>query len=197
MRTSLLAELTRVSVITYSSFATPVASLRFLTGRAVIADQLQQLLVVYSRLKALRLLLGDIAQPVFRLYGRRYAAPLGHVCVTAALAGAHGGAVDRLLEAVTELHFLARAPALHDDLRRNIPPVNYDLFNHETPPLPLQPGWSRVARNRSGHVRTRAPGAAPPPARPRADCRPASATGTRAGGNCRNRNPAIPGAHRA
>ena len=72
---------------------------------------------------------------------RRAAPPVLEVGVGTAAAGAHRGAIDRLLEALRQLHLGDLAAALDDDLRGHVAPRNHDQRRHRTAP-------ARVRRSR-------------------------------------------------
>src|SRR5262249_4518788 len=61
---------------------------------------------------------------VFAAGTRLAALPVRQVGLRAALAGAHGRAVDRLLEARRQLYLGGLAPALDDHLRGDVAPGN-------------------------------------------------------------------------
>ena len=65
---------------------------------------------------------GGLRLQVIAARPRLAALPVGQIGIGAALAGAHRGAVDRLLEAVRQLHFRGLAAALDDDLGRDVAP---------------------------------------------------------------------------
>ena len=56
----------------------------------------------------------------------RAALPVGQIGIRAAFAGAHGGAIDRFLKAMRQLHLGSLAAAFDDDLRGDVAPGNDD-----------------------------------------------------------------------
>ena len=123
--TSLLAELTTVSVMRITFPAPP------------LLDQGAERARVDSRPRASRPR-HPPRPPDRRRRGSAVAAPLGEIGIGAAHAGAHRGAVDRLLEALGQLPLGGATAGLDDHLGGNVAPGDDDQLGHE-----VQPAWRR------------------------------------------------------